>query len=91
MDIFTTILIIICVLFAVYKLICRMVHHFNNLSKKRTNIEIADSGNINIHTYSHVSFDFPNVQSETDMEIINSGSNLCDKQEKIIVKEYCEF
>lgn len=90
MDIFTTILLIICIIFAIYKLIFRLIHHFKDSSKDSMNIEITNS-KINMHTHSSVSFDFPNVQSETDMEIINSGSDLCKKQKKIVVKEYCKF
>lgn len=90
MNIFTTILLILCIIFSIYKLIFRLIHHFNNASNERMNIEIVNS-NDNVHTHSSVSFDFPNIQSETDMEIINSGSDLCEKQEKIVVKEYCKF
>lgn len=89
MSIFTGILFIICSLFALYKIVINFIQNRKN-SKKNNNIINAENF-VDLRVHSLLSFDFPNVQSEADMKIVNSGPDLCKVQDEIQVKQYCKY
>ncbi|MCM1498174.1 MAG: hypothetical protein NC124_06870 [Clostridium sp.] len=90
MSIFTGILLIICTLFTIYKVI-KTIKFFTMQKKKKFPTTIIEKTFFDSRFHSSPSFDFPNTQSEADMKIINSGPNLCEKQNAIEVKEYCKY
>lgn len=93
MDIFTLLLLVVCTLFGIYKIIYKLISKY--LIKKRENVHIAlksiKKEQVDLQYYSTPSFNFPNVQSEADMKILNSGPDICEKQGEIDVKQYCKY
>lgn len=90
MNIFTGFLLVVCVLFYIYKIILAIIRYKNIIKNKSKDIKLINC-NIDKRFHSSPSFDFPNVQSELDIKILNSGSNPCDEQDKIQVKQYCKY
>lgn len=90
MSIFTGILLIICILFTIYKTI-KTIKFFSIQKKKKFPTTIIEKTSFDSRFHSLPSFDFPNTQSEADMKIVNSGPDLCEKQDEIKVKEYCKY
>lgn len=90
MGIFTGFLLVICVLFYVYKAILAVMRCKNKINDSDKDIKLIN-WNLDARFHSTPSFDFPNIQSESDLKILNSGSNPCDVQEEIQVKQYCKY
>lgn len=90
MSIFTGILFIVCTIFTIYKTIMT-IKYFSTKKRKNISAIIVEKSSYDSPCHSSPSFDFPNTQSEADMKIINSGPDLCEKQEVIRVKEYCKY
>lgn len=91
MNLFTGILLIICVIFSIYKSVLRIIRYREKIMKKSEDDIKLVNINFDKRFHSSPTFDFPNVQSESDLKILNSGSDPCDKQEEIQVKEYCKY
>lgn len=90
MNTFTLILLIVCILFSFYKIIMRFLRIF--IAKKSCDNHVEFTVNqVNNCNLSSPSYDFPNIQSEVDIKIINSGPDLCDEQDSIEVKQYCKY
>lgn len=47
--------------------------------------------NVNLKYYSTPTFDFPNIQSELDLKIINSGTGFEKKRNDYPIRHYCNF
>lgn len=90
MGIFTGFLLIICVLFYVYKAVLAVMRYKNKINDSDKDIKLIN-WNLDARFHATPSFDFPNIQSESDLKILNSGSNPCDVQEEIQVKQYCKY
>lgn len=91
MNIFTGFLLIICSLFYAYKTIIRIIRYKKELLEKdKNNVKLINI-DFDKRFHSSPSFDFPNVQSESDLKILNSGSDPCGKQDEIKVKQYCKY
>ncbi len=91
MNIFTGFVLIICTLFYTYKIIIRIIRYKKELlEKEKENVKLINF-DFDKRFHSSPSFDFPNVQSEADLKILNSGSDPCDKQDEIKVKQYCKY
>lgn len=93
MNTFTGLLLIVCALFTVYKIYIKIkrIRYISNMQKNiKKNINLIDV-HIDERIHSSPSYDFPNVQPETDMKIVNSGPDLCSKQSELNVKHYCKY
>lgn len=90
MNTFTEILLIVCIVFGLYKVIMRLSRFFTAKKSCVNHVEFIDN-HVNNCNLSSPSYDFPNIQSEVDIKIINSGPDLCDEQDNIEVKQYCKY
>lgn len=90
MNIFSVFLLIISIIFTAYKLILSIIRHIKKTHNKSFDIKLVNC-DFDKRFHSSPSFDFPNIQSESDLRILNSGSDPCDKQEEIQVKQYCRY
>lgn len=92
MNAFTTALLTVCTIFSLYKAYLRIKRFFKKCkSQKMSPVVETTKIKIDNRFYSYATFDFPNVQSESEMKIMNSGPNPDIKQEKISVKQYCKY
>ncbi len=95
MSVFTGILFAVCVVFGIYKMCFKLYKRKQKLGQEkygRKDINITfSSPSVDLRFYSKPTFDFPNIQSELDLKILNSGLNLCEEQSEILVKPYCKY
>lgn len=92
MNTFTTILLTVCTIFSLYKVYLWIKRFLKKReSEKMSTVVETKRSKIDNRFYSYASFDFPNVQSESEMKIMNSGPDPDIKQKKICVKQYCKY
>lgn len=90
MSIFTGILFVVCVIYAFYRTIIKMKNYVNKNTSETKDV-VINNGFIDMRFHSVPNFDFPNVQSESDLKITNSGPDLSVEPSKIKVKQYCKY
>ncbi len=90
MSIFTGILLLVCTLFSIYKIILRYSKRTSKCEKKIDGV-LSCNEEVDWRFHSTPRFDFPNVQSEADLRILNSGRDLCEEQKEIDVRHFCEY
>lgn len=90
MSIFTGILFIVCVLYASYRIIIKTKNYVNRNVPSNNNI-VINNVSIDMRFHSAPNFDFPNVQSESDLRIANTGPDLSAEPSELKVKQYCNF
>lgn len=90
MSIFTGILFIVCVLYGSCRFFTKIKSHIEKNTSKTTHIIVKDNS-IDMRFHSVPNFDFPNVQSESDLRITNTGPDLNTELSEIEVKQYCKY
>ena len=66
----------------------KQVKKQNNIIEKQIDTHIKKISNIKMSNYSKVNFDFPNLQSEDEIKISNTGVELGTIVEEIEIKKY---
>ena len=87
MSTFSGIILIVCIVFAVY----RARKYFLRENRKETVTAIIKENIIDRRFYSTPSFDFPNVQSELDIKFIDFSSGLIETCHELKVTQYCKY
>lgn len=91
MDILSITIIVLSVLFISIKSIIFVCLEVGKRRDKKVSISIKTLDTIDEKFYSTLVFDFPNVQSEEELKILNSGPDLDKEQFELEVEHYCNF
>ncbi len=91
MDVLSVTIIVLSVLFISIKSIIIASLKVAKRSDKKVNVSIKTFDTIDEKFYSTLVFDFPNVQSEEELKILNSGPDLQKEQFELEVEHYCNF
>ena len=91
MSTLSGIILIVCILFAIYRIKTYFSRKNNKEIDKGTCNAIIKEINIDEKCYSKPSFDFPNVQPESDMRFVDFGPDLSKIRDEIKVIQYCKY